>query len=147
MKNAFDVPVQPVVTAGAYAANDVVGGLLTFPIGSGDDRIPILDSVIVTIKAAITSTLTLYLFNAAPAVIADNAAYTIGTVADVHKFIGSFTFGTVVDHGTPNSYMTADLDLPVRPIDGMNIYGYLADGTGFTPTSTSDVQIRMRGHY
>jgi len=148
MKNGFDFALIPTVSAGAYSAGDVVGGLLTFPVGEkGDGRIPIVDSALVTLKAAIASTMTLHLFNAAPAVIADNGAFTIGTVADVQKFLGSWTFGSALNLGTPKAYMSVAIGLPMLPADGQNLYGYLVDGTGFTPTSTSDVQIRLRGHF
>jgi hypothetical protein len=99
----------------------------------------------VGIKAAITSTLTLHLFNAAPATVADNGAYALGTVADVFKHVATITGFVLSDHGTPNSYAIEGINIPVRPADGMNLYGYLVDGTGFTPTSTSDIQVRLRG--
>ena len=144
MLNGFDAKVIPAVTAGAYSAGDVVGGLLTFPVAEkGDGKVVVIEGAIVTLKAAITSTLTLHLFDEAPDTIADNGAYSIGA-SHIHKLIASITFNAVVDHGTPNSYQTAALSIPVAPVNG-NIYGYLVDATGFTPASTSDVQVRLRG--
>ena len=76
MSRIVDITVSPVVTAGAYSAKDVVGGLLTFANavsvykGSG-----IIRKVVVKNNAMVADLLMVNLFSQAPAIIADNGAY------------------------------------------------------------------------
>ena len=52
----------------------------------------------------------------------------------------------LTDHGTPNTYSLNNLNIVCAPDRNTQaIYGLLIDGTGFTPTSTSDIQVRIRG--
>ena len=149
--HAFDVVSAPAVTAGAYSAGDIVGGLLTFAVGESNDACVVVTGVEVAIKAAITSALKLVLFNADPSSTTktDNAAYSLAA-GDVFKVITVVDFSSAgavaTDHGTPNTYSVNALNIVCRPANGTpNIYGLLIDGTGFTPTSTSDIQVRLRG--
>lgn len=134
-------------TNGAYTANDIVGGLLTFPVGNGSPCIVMVTGVQVGIKAAVTSTLTLLLFDSVPTnggSVADNAALALAA-GDVIKLAKAIPVATLFDCGTPNAYSADALNVPIRPADGVNLYGLLIDGTGFTLTSTSDVTVRLRG--
>lgn len=128
--------------AGAHAANDILGGLLTFG-GVGDwSRIT---GAQVNIKAAIAPALTLVLFDALPASTTqdDDAAYSLNA-ADAHKVIKAIPIATLFNHGTPKSYSVDSLNIPISANSG-TIYGLLIDTTGCTPASTSDFQIRLRG--
>lgn len=144
----FSVAVAPTVTAGAYSANDIVGGLLNFAnCARANDETLIITSVVVALKAAVTSTLTLVLFSSDPTATTqtDNAAYSLNA-ADVFKAITNLTGFTLSDQGTPNVYELRGLSIACKPVSGArNIYGLLIDGTGFTLTSTSDVQVRLNG--
>ena len=149
--HGFDVVANPTVTAGAYSGGDIVGGLLTFYCGDGNNSVVVITGVDVAIKSAITSTLTLVLFNANPSATTqtDNAAYSLA-VADVFKVISVISFSAVsallTDHGTPNTYSVNGISIVAGTERGSNIiYGLLIDGTGFTPTGTSDIQVRLRG--
>lgn len=147
--HGFDVPVAPAVTAGAYSAGDIVGGLLTFNIGDGNNSVVLVTGVTVAVKAAVTSALKLYLFSADPTSTTktDNAAYSLNA-ADVFKLIDVLDLSgvTVTDHGTPNTYSANGLNVVCGTDRGTNaIYGLLVDGTGWTLTSTSDIQVRLRG--
>jgi predicted membrane-bound spermidine synthase len=67
----------------------------------------------------------------------------VENAADAFKLIGSYPVtATVVDHGTPNTYVIEDIN---DVIPGPTFYGLLVDGTGVTLTSTSDVQLRVAG--
>lgn len=148
----FSVVLTPTITAGAYTAGDIVGGLLTFTnVASANDQPFILQNVMVTIEAAITSALTLILFNADPTSTTktDNAAYSLNA-ADAAKVVATLPFnalgGYLQDHGTPNTYELANLARVIAPASGARtIYGLLIDGTGFTPTATDDLTIRISG--
>ncbi len=134
-------------TNGAYSANDIVGGLLTFNVGTGPQCIIMVTGVQVGIKAAVTSTLTLLLFDSVPAnggSVADNAALALAG-ADMLKLAKAIPVTTLFDCGTPNAYSADALNVPIRPVDGYNLYGLLIDGTGFTLTSTADATVRLRG--
>ncbi len=147
----FDVVLTPDTTNGAYSANDVVGGLLTFPVAGGKPACVLVTGVQVGIKSAVTSALTLLLFDEAPATAkADNAALALAA-ADLPKLIKAINVTTpggsnsLFDLGTPNAYSADLFSIPCVPADGQNLYGWLIDGTGFTLTSTSDIVVRLRG--
>lgn len=141
---AFDIKVVPTVTNGAYSAGDIMGGLLTFATGLSAEKKILLNRVLIAIKAAVTPALTLHIFDADPSSTTktDNAAYSLNA-GDVFKLIASYPVtATVVDHGTPNTYVIEDIN-DVMP--GPTFYGLLVDGTGVTLTSTGDVQLRASG--
>jgi len=140
----FDIKVTPTVTAGAYSAGDIVGGLLTFTVGA--DKHVLLNDIVFTIKPAITPALTIHLFDADPTSTTktDNAAYSLNA-ADAFKLIDSLAVSaTVTDHGTPNSYAIRGINKIFRPVGGA-FYGLLVDGTGVTFVATTDLQIRVSG--
>lgn len=150
--DGFDVANAPATSNGAYSAGDIVGGLMTFALPNRD---PVrIKSISVAVKAAVTSNLTLILFNASPTgtTTTDNAAYSLA-VADLFKVravipinvVGGFLY----DHGTPNTYQVGNLDIVIQPdvttnLKG-NIYALLIDNTGWTLTSTSDIQVTLQG--
>jgi hypothetical protein len=142
----FDVKVTPVVTAGAYTAGDIVGGLLTFRVADGAPSVVMVTGVFVGIKAAVTSTLTLLLFDADPTATTktDNAALALHA-DDLAKVIKGIPVATLFDMGTPNGYSVDAINVIARPADGVNLYGLLIDGTGFTLVSTSDIIVRLCG--
>lgn len=148
----FDVVLTPAVSAGAYSAGDIVGGLLTFPIAGGKPSVVMVTGAQVSIKAAVTSTLSLLLFDADPSATTqtDNAALSLN-VADLAKLIKAVPVSapggvsSLFDLGTPNVYSADGLNIPCRCADGQNLYGLLIDGTGFTLASTSDIVVRLRG--
>ena len=142
---AFDVVVAPTVTSGAYSAGDIVGALLTFQ--TGINKPLIINEVQVMVKAAVTSSLNLVLLTADPTATTktDNAAYTLNA-ADAFKVRKTIPVTTLYDHGTPNEYTSGDLNIVVRPAEFLGtFYGLLIDGTGWTLTSTSDIQVRVTG--
>ena len=145
---AFDVAVTPTVTNGAYSAGDIVGALLTFSsVARAADELFIITGAQVMVKAAVTSSLNLVIFNADPTSTTktDNAAYSLNA-ADAFKVVKTIPVSTLYDHGTPNSYSADGLFIPTTPVSGSrNIYGLLIDGTGWTLTSTGDIQVRLRG--
>lgn len=149
--HGFDVVQAPAVTAGAYSAGDIVGGLLTFNVAESLNAPVAITGIDVAIKAAVTSALKLVLFNADPTSTTktDNAAYSL-SATDVFKVITVVDFTTsaalLTDHGTPNTYSLNGLSIVCAPVGGVSsIYALLIDGTGFTLTSTSDIQVRLRG--
>jgi len=146
---AFDVVVTPTVTSGAYSANDIIGALLTFSNCArvADEKFLVTGVQIVS-KAAVLPNLTLVLFSADPTATTktDNAAYSLAA-ADAFKVIKSIPLGSGwFDHGTPNSISVDGINVLAAPVSGTrDIYGLLIDATGTTLTSTTDIQVRLRG--
>lgn len=137
------VRVTPTVTAGAYSANDVVGGTLTFPVGSG-----ILRAVTVVDQAKQSGALQLVLFDALPTDIADNGPYDIAD-ADLLKIIGAVHLTDTAgadkfDFSDNKIYMRQGLTIPLKRADSSAaIYGFLiALGTP-TFAATTDVQVQL----
>lgn len=145
----FDVVSAPGVTNGAYSAGDIVGGLLSFAVARAPDECVIINEIQISLKAAVTSSFTAVIFTADPTntTKTDNAVYSLNA-ADafkVRRSIASADF-TLTDHGTPNTYIAKNLNIVCKPASGSTtVYMLLIDGTGFTLTSTSDIQVRMVG--
>lgn len=148
----FSVAVAPTVTAGAYSAGDIMGGLLEFDlVAPGNDMPFILQEVQIALKSAVSPALLLVLLSADPSgtTKTDNAAYSLAA-ADVFKVVASLPINTLggylTDHGTPNTIRLGNLAIPMLPAAGTRkIYGLLVDLTGVTLASTSDLQVRLSG--
>jgi len=133
--------VTPVVTAGAYSANDVVGGRLTFTGLRGGT----LQSIIITDDASQSVDYFIVLFNASPTDITDNATFDIAD-ADLLKIIyeDALTAADTRRAFTDNSYhFLFNLDVPLWS-EGGTIYGFLI--TTGTPTyaATNDITVILQ---
>jgi hypothetical protein len=147
----FSVVSAPAVSAGAYSAGDIMGALMEFEVCPIPGQEVILTGIEIALKAAVTPSLQLVLFAEDPTATTktDNAAYSLN-VADVFKVIKSIglnAFGAILtDHGTPNTISLDGLAIVMRPANtSRKIYALLVDLTGVTLTSTSDLQVRLRG--
>ena len=133
--------VTPTVTAGAYNANDVVGGLLTFDgLRNGT-----LQSITICDNAAQAVDYFLVLFKAAPTGISNNATFDIAD-ADLDKIIyqDSLTSASERQAFTDNSYhYLYGLSVPLWSAGG-TVYGFLI--TTGTPTyaATSDITVTLQ---
>lgn len=136
--------ITPTVTAGAYSANDVVGGTLTFNgVSKG-----ILRAVTVVDQAKQTGAYQLVLFDTVPTTIADNATFDIAD-ADLLNVIGAVhitdTAGADKFDFTDNKiYMRQGLNIPLKSDEAAQaIYGFLiALGTP-TFAAVTDVQVQL----
>lgn len=129
MITAYPKSVEVALTVGtdAYTAGDVVGGLITFDVGSPGNggyvsRVKIVDD------ADQKEAYKLYVFDATPSTIADDAAFA-PTVADLKKLINVITIAAT-DYTTinGNAYaikaLGADL-VDFKTVSGENLYAYL----------------------
>ena len=133
--------VTPTVTAGAYTANDVVGGLLTF----GGLRNGTLQAITICDNATQAVNYLLVLFESAPTDISDNATFDIAD-ADLDKIIyqDSLTSASERQAFTDNSYhYLYGLSVPLWSAGG-TVYGFLI--TTGTPTyaATSDITVTLQ---
>ncbi len=136
------VDLTPAITAGAYTAGDVIGGMLTFDVHSAGGggtirRVTLID--VDNEKAAGK----LYLFNSAPTSTADNAAFA-PSAADMRKLIDVVSI-SAADYASVNSKAAAikrDLAIDYTAADG-RIYAYfVCDGTP-TYTTAGDLTFRL----
>lgn len=89
------VAVTPTITAGAYSANDVIGGLMTFTFSDKNSG-GMLGTLRIRDNGAVGPAMVLYIFKEAPTAIADNAAFSLAD-ADSDKLIATITPGTWLD--------------------------------------------------
>lgn len=134
-------PQELVVTAGAYSANDVVGGRITFTGLNGGT----LQSILIIDDAAQAVDYFIVLFNASPTDITDNATFDIADV-DLLKIIYEDTLLASVDRRafTDNSYHRLfNLDVPLRS-EGGTIYAFLITTDTPTYAATDDVTVILQ---
>jgi hypothetical protein len=104
------IGLELTVTLAAYTAGDVVGGLLEFDIQDASGG-GICSSLRMVDEDSQAEGFSLYLFNAAPTTIANDAAFAASvTVADLRKLIAIIPIVTG-DYVTLNSLDYVHLDL------------------------------------
>lgn len=141
----IEAQVTPTITAGAYTALDVVGGLLTFNVSS-PSGVGILNKLVIADDDDEKAVLTLYLFNAAPSTIADNASTTGALlIADLKKLVCTISIAAA-DYKTINSnaYAVKEDINNVYKADGKgNLYGYLVCTATPTYTAATDLTLTL----
>ena len=145
MSKLYEISVTPTVTAGAYSAKDVVGGLLTFANAASKYRgSGIIRKVTVKNDAMVADVLWLNLFNQAPATIADNGAYD-PTDAEMLTCIGSIPI-VAADYilGTDNAIATKLVEFPfVLVAGGTSLFAYLSTVATPTYVAVTDVTVKL----
>jgi len=139
--DGITIAQTPTVTAGAYVANDAVGGLLTFAnaarvTGGGG----VLKDVIILDDAGQDAALELWLFSVTFTAMADNAPWA-PSEADLRNLVAvaSTGDGAWFDAGTPSA---AVIEVSQRyDCVGTSLFGQLV--TRGTPTyaATDDVSV------
>ena len=146
--------VAPTITAGAYSAGDVVGGLLSFGaiaatgqttfggpnrVGEGTvRRLKIVDDG--NVKAA----LKLWLFNAAPTTFADNVAFA-PTIDDLKKVVTVISIAAT-DYTTVNGNaigLVENLGRSLKIPTDAPLYGYLVTDATPTYAAVTDLTIEL----
>jgi len=130
----------PTVTAGAYTANDFVGGKLTFDFSSEGNQGGVIISVAITDKGKQDAELELHLFTSlSGSTITDNGAATV-VDADLVNFVGAFSTNdsTWRDYADNSAILLPNLG---DGFDTLTLEGFLV--TRGTPTyaSTSDITV------
>lgn len=145
MGKPFSSTVSPTVTAGAYSAADVVGGLLTF---SGVPKRGKITEVVVTDQAKQAGALDLVLFNTEPTTIADNGASDIAD-ADIAKIATAIRLADTAgahkyDFSDNKIYVIAELNRRFERT-GDALYGFLIAAGTPTFAAVTDVSITIKG--
>ncbi|PUE09002.1 hypothetical protein B9Z51_08700 [Limnohabitans sp. T6-5] len=140
------VQVVPTVTsASAYAAGNIVGGLLTFANAvQGTVLSGVLESVTLAIKSTQTASFKLYLLSAAPATtFTDKTAPAIGTL-DAAKLLDVVTLsGADSGLGANTTLYVADNIGKSLVLAGTSLFGVLVTTGTPTFTTTSDVIVTV----
>ena len=117
--------VNPTITLDAYTANDVVGGLLQFDVSALAVNGGLINQAKIVDIDNQKETYRLILFEAAPATIANDAAYA-PVAADLYKQVANITFAAAA-YVTDNSLafcFVEDINNVFVTTDGI-LYGYL----------------------
>ena len=143
----IEITQTPTITAGAYAAGDAVGGLLTFADavrtnGGGG----IVSKVVIIDDAAQLAPLDLVLFNQTFTATADNAAFD-PTDADLQHCIGYIDIAAT-DYANFNDNAVAAKSTGLRmpyPIilSGTSLFGQLVVRGAPTYAATDDLTIKL----
>lgn len=125
----------------AYAANDVVGSVLTFSsLGqTGNNRIAIANLDVIYNIAAVASGMNfrLYLYSASPpSAYTDNAAWDLPS-GDRSVYLGYIDIGTPQDLG---STLVSQIDAinKILALTSADLYCYLVTLSAFTPAANSE---------
>lgn len=117
--------VNPTITLDAYTANDVVGGLLQFDVSALIVNGGLLNQAILIDEDSQEETYRLFLFEALPSTIANDAAFA-PTIDDLNKLVAVIDFAAA-DYVTVNSLdycIVTDINNVFVTSVGI-LYGYL----------------------
>jgi hypothetical protein len=130
-----------VVTLNAYSANDVVGGLITIPANSASGG-GVIRQVLITDAANQKEPYTLYLFDAEPTTIANDAAFA-PTIADLKKIAATMAIAAL-DYVEVNSlaYAIKSPDLEFSVLGG-SLYAYLVAGDTPDYAAVTDLTLKF----
>lgn len=127
----------------AYSSGDVVGGLQTVQFNCSSF---LLAGVTVSVGEASKALAgTIYLYDSAPATIADNAAWAVSLAADNAKQIGSLLLPTAIASNSRNIYelkLGGGSTMPLIPIWTDKLWFFYV--TTSTPTFSAAQTVTMR---
>jgi len=132
----------PAITAGAYSANDIVGGKIT--LAGALNQASVLVFVSILDKGGQSAKTDFFFFNAdLVGTYTDNAPFSIDAT-DMSKLIGSITVNTAdyIAVGSDSLATTLSLGIPLQSTDGSLYVLAVTRGTP-TYTSTSDLVLRF----
>lgn len=130
----------PTITAGAYSANDAVGGKLTFR-GVPEDGL--VHSATVYDKSGQKVSVDLVLFQEDFTATSDNAAFAI-TASEEASVISVINLTTYDDLGADAIAVAENLSIPYRLVDrDSKLFGQLVTRGTPTYTSTSDLIVKL----
>lgn len=147
MRRVRRVATTPTVGTDAYTAADSVGGLMTFAItDQGFDGL--LRSVLLTDNAAQSEQYVLYIFDALPSTIADDAEY-LPTLADLKKLATTVTVATgdwteinSKDWALLGGHEDTAMEMPLHSDNG-NVYMYAVATDTPDYTAATDLTITL----
>lgn len=138
-----EVTKTPVISAGAYASGDVVGGLIPFRFRL-QARGGRLRGITIFDMAKQEAPLTAYIFNSPPTSIADNGAFALSD-ADVKKLVTAIDLSGSYTTLPSNSMIQLDIDVPFANSGYANetLYLYLVTGDIVTYGAATAIVARL----
>jgi len=142
MANVFWAEATPTITAGAYAAGDAIGGLITLGVG-GSLPSGVLQYVGLVDKAKQSGVIDVVFFNATFTATADNAAFD-PTDADLAAAWLATVAITAADYSNYNDNGTASVSAGGVPfVTAGALYVQLVARGAPTYTSTTDLLLKI----
>lgn len=141
--NTRKIEAPLTITAGAYSASDVVGGLVAVTIQQGRFASGVIRKLSVVDDDNEKAALTIYFFSEAPTSIADNAAFA-PAIADLKKMSGSVAVAAG-DYVTLNGNAIAlktEINHDFQATTGI-LYLYLVCTGTPTYTATTDLTLEL----
>lgn len=132
--------VQPTVTAGAYAAGDVIGGKLTFSFGTDVTRVTIRQARVTEAGTGAPAGV-LWLFNADPTTIADNAAFA-PVIADLRKAVARISVSSFTSVNSLGIALVDNVNVSAPVTSGV-LYGYYVCTATPTLGATDALQFEL----
>ncbi|MCR4341026.1 MAG: hypothetical protein NUW01_14185 [Gemmatimonadaceae bacterium] len=133
----------PTITAGAYAAGDALGGLLTFEGATRQENLTaLLLGVTILDLAKQDAQFDLVLFNQTFTPTTDNAAFD-PTDADLAHVIGHVQIAAAdyADFNDSSIATVTGVNLPIHVTGSVNLYGQLVNRSTPTYATTSDLTV------
>ena len=135
------VSVNPEIDTDAYTSNDVMGGLLTFDLSELTINGGIINQAIMIDEDSLGVAATLYVFDALPTTIADDAAFA-PTIDDMNKLVAVIAFSSFTTVNSLDYSIVEDIN-NIYSTDTGAIYGYLVTGGTPNPSTADAVTIRL----
>lgn len=138
--NRLVVNVTPTISTSIYAAGDVVGGLMTFPVATAGGG-GVINQIVITDDDNEKAQATLYIFDAPPTSIADNAAFA-PVIADLKLLVAVIAVASA-DFTTINSNAYAVKAGINQTYKGSSLYMYCVCTATPTYTAITDLTFRL----
>jgi hypothetical protein len=137
------IVLTPTVTAGAYSANDVMGGLLEFPMPHNSSGF--VRSVQITTDDGETMACKLHLYVSAPTAFADNAAHA-PTINDLRNRFAQISIAAadyVTINGNAQATVSTNTSLDFEVTNQNAVFGYLVADATPTFAATTDLTVTV----
>jgi hypothetical protein len=137
--------VKPTITAGAYSAGDVVGGLLTFDAGLTVSTNLILHRLIIGDADNEKAAFDVWFFNAAPTTIADNAAFSTISDAEIRDTCFAHMAVATSDYTTAGSNALGEVNVnkEIKTDASGKFYAYVVCSGTPTYGTTGDLRFTV----
>lgn len=144
--NSTMVSVAPTITAGAYSAGDVIGGLLTCTVGTTVTGNVLVRRVVIGDADNEKAAMDLWFFKSSPATsLADNAAFSTISDADIRDACQAHVAIAASDYTTAGSNALGEkvIDNGGRTIEVTNGVFYVYAVVSGTPTYGATTDLRF----
>ena len=133
--------VNPTLDTDAYTAVDVMGGLLQFDVSGLVINGGLINQAILIDEDSMGVGAKLYLFEALPTTIADDAAFA-PTIDDLNKLVAVIAFSSFTTINSLDYSIVEDINNVFTTTNAI-LYGYLVTDGAANPTNADAITIRL----